>query len=98
MVSEGERVCAVFGGVSHELSREATSQGGGAMPRYYVDSYPQSSGHHEVHKYGCDWLSMALQAQDLGEHENCLTAVEAAKHWHVAVSGCEFCSPECHVG
>ena len=96
LVSEGEWVCAVFGGLSHHLKPCGALET--AMPRYYVDAYPQSNGDHEVHKYGCDWLSMALQAQDLGEHDDCTTALAAARHWHAAVNGCEFCVPECHLG
>ena len=50
--------------------------------RYYVNKKAQSNGDHEVHKESCFYLPSPLNRIDLGEHQNCSTAVtEAKKHF-----------------
>lgn len=67
------------------------------MPQYYVNDRPQDeSGDHEVHKDGCYWLGLANSTTALGNHDQCGTAVVAAKRIYRDSNGCKICSPTCH--
>jgi hypothetical protein len=66
------------------------------MPRYYVNDNAQSNGDHEVHKYGCVWLSKVKSKTYLGTHQNCYTAVQKAKQIYSNSNGCATCSSACH--
>ena len=67
------------------------------MPKYYVNTKPQPiTGDHEVHKEGCFYLPLVISKIDLGYHDNCSTAVAAAKKHYLSADGCIYCSPTCH--
>ncbi len=58
------------------------------MPKYYVNSNAQSNGDHEVHVETCSHLPSVLNRVDLGFHQNCSTAVQAAKKFYTKSNGC----------
>lgn len=64
--------------------------------RYYVNKKAQSNGDHEVHKESCFYLPSPLNRIDLGEHQNCSTAVTEAKKQYPKSNGCKTCSKPCH--
>ncbi|MEN9998487.1 MAG: hypothetical protein RI922_1477 [Bacteroidota bacterium] len=64
--------------------------------RYYVNKKAQSNGDHEVHKESCFYLPSPLNRIDLGEHQNCSTAVTEAKKHFKQSNGCKTCSKPCH--
>lgn len=66
------------------------------MPRYYVNSNAQSNGDHEVHLETCSHLPNELNRVDLGYHQNCATAVQAAKRLYTKSNGCYYCCNACH--
>lgn len=66
------------------------------MANYYVNRNQQSTGEHEVHKSGCEYLPDAQNRVYLGEHSNCQDAVKKAKEYYSNVDGCKYCCEECH--
>lgn len=66
------------------------------MDKFYVNKNPQPNGDHEVHVYGCYWLTRAKNQHELGYFEDCIVAVEAAKTLYRQSNGCETCCPACH--
>ncbi|WP_429058890.1 hypothetical protein [Aeromonas veronii] len=57
------------------------------MPKYYVNSNAQSNGDHEVHVETCSHLPSVLNRVDQGFHQNCSTAVQAAKKFYTKSNG-----------
>lgn len=70
------------------------------MARYCVNRNSQSNGDHEVHNVDshCAFLPDPKNRQDLGNHQNCSTAVSRAQHFYVKVNGCYHCAGACHTG
>lgn len=66
------------------------------MARYYVNDKAQPNGDHEVHREGCAY--MPVLATYLGQHENCGSAVVAARKLYPQANGCYWCSRPCHTG
>lgn len=66
------------------------------MPKYYVNSKPQTNGDHEVHVETCSRLPDYQNRVDLGFHQNCSTAVLAAKNHYAKSNGCYYCCNACH--
>lgn len=66
------------------------------MPSFYVNDNAHPSGEHEVHEVGCTWLNKIKSKTFLGSHQNCFTAVLAAKKIYSNVDGCAYCCAACH--
>ena len=66
------------------------------MPSYYVNRNVQLNGDHEVHRPGCAYFPNPENAEYLGEHRFCYTAVIEAKNRGYNANGCYYCSRECH--
>jgi hypothetical protein len=67
------------------------------MPKYYVNDKAQPySNDHEVHVETCRFIPQIQSKTDLGHHQNCVTAVAAAKRIYSDSNGCATCSPVCH--
>ncbi len=64
------------------------------MSRYYVNNRAQNNGDHEVHTTGCNY--MPSDKIDLGDHDNCRSAVQRAKTYYNQSNGCYHCSNACH--
>ncbi|MDC9521925.1 hypothetical protein PSH55_12475 [Pseudoalteromonas sp. Angola-31] len=64
------------------------------MDLYYVNNNSQTTGEHEVHKNGCNF--MPSNKAELGMHSTCSSAVQKAKDIYSNVDGCMFCIPNCH--
>lgn len=64
------------------------------MARYYVNNKAQANGDHEVHTTGCS--HMPSDKKDLGDHDNCQSAVREAKKTYKQSNGCYWCCRECH--
>lgn len=71
------------------------------MPNFCVNAQAADSGHHEVHDVGfaTTCLPEAADRIDLGEHSDCLGALDAARgHGFDLVNGCYWCATDCHMG
>jgi hypothetical protein len=70
------------------------------VAQYCVNKVAQSNGDHEVHDRSANkWcLPKPSNQQDLGTHNTCSSAVEAAKSYFKQVDGCRWCAPSCHSG
>ncbi len=68
------------------------------MPNYYVNSRAQPNGDHEVHEDDCQHGAVLLNREPLGWHNNCASAVTAAKRRYQTANGCYYCSRPCHTG
>lgn len=66
------------------------------MPQYFLNNTAQSNGDHEVHKEGCIYLQFVVSKTNLGYHDNCSSAVTAARVIHRTADGCKTCSLACH--
>ncbi|MDH4140566.1 MAG: hypothetical protein OEV43_08355 [Coriobacteriia bacterium] len=66
------------------------------MTRYYVNTKAQPNGDHEVHRFGCVFMPVAVNRNYLGDFTSCRPAVAVAKRTHPKSDGCYFCSRECH--
>lgn len=66
------------------------------MASYYVNNREQPNGDHEVHVYGCYWLSIAQDTKYLGEFYGCAGAVTEAKRTWSKSNGCAHCCTSCH--
>lgn len=68
------------------------------MARYVVNRNAQSNGDHEVHNVDkdCSFLPDRHNRIDLGNHQNCSTAVAAARRYYAQVNGCFYCASACH--
>lgn len=66
------------------------------MAKYYVNSKAQTTGEHEVHKEGCDYLPAPEHRVYLGDFTNCKEAVKEARKRYSDVDGCYYCSKDCH--
>ena len=67
---------------------------------YYVNKNPQENGDHEVHVAYCDQLRKmkdpVTDLVSLGFHDDCCTAVAAAKVLYPTADGGFFCCKPCH--
>ena len=68
------------------------------MANFYYVNDNAGGGDHEVHEQGCYGLSQARSTTHLGWHQNCYTAVQAAKQVYLNSNGCAHRSPACHTG
>lgn len=66
------------------------------MARYYVNINAQSSGDHEVHKWGCLFMPTESNRLYLGDFASCAPAVREAKKTYSQADGCYFCAKDCH--
>lgn len=70
------------------------------MPNFCVNSNGQSNGDHEVHDLtstkGC--LPAPHNRVDLGWHQSCAGAVNAARRSYSQVNGCAHCASACNTG
>lgn len=66
------------------------------MALYFLNNRAQTSGEHEVHREGCQFMPGDLTR--LGDHETCHTAVAAARKILPQSNGCYHCARECHTG
>lgn len=64
--------------------------------KYYVNTYQQANGDHEVHESNCHRFPAKEHAKFLGEFETCHPAVELAKKMGYNANGCIHCSTPCH--
>lgn len=64
--------------------------------KYYVNDNAQPNGDHEVHQFGCYWLSLVISKTYLGDFDNCREAVQKAKQTYPTADGCIHCSELCH--
>ncbi|MEM9203538.1 MAG: hypothetical protein AAGC53_18000 [Actinomycetota bacterium] len=69
------------------------------MPRYCLSRKPLSNGDYDVHNVDsdCPYLPDVLHQIDLGEHDTCASAVEAAQALNPNANGCYNCATGCHV-
>lgn len=67
------------------------------MKKYLLNLNQQSNGDYEVHHTDCYWKP-TTNYEDLGNHENCQSAIRTAKNRHPfkKINGCKYCSPNCH--
>lgn len=63
---------------------------------YFVNTQAQTSGDHEVHEEGCQFLPG--NCIRLGEHADCASAVTMARRLYPRSNGCYHCCRECHTG
>lgn len=67
---------------------------------YYVNKNPQDNGDHEVHVASCTQLNKvsdpAANLASLGWHDDCSSAVAAAKELYPKADGCYYCCEACH--
>ncbi|PFA68433.1 hypothetical protein CN378_07535 [Bacillus sp. AFS015802] len=66
------------------------------MAQFYVNQNQQSSGEHEVHMEGCDFMPFEKNLLELGGHSSCSSAIEKARETFDNVNGCRHCAPDCH--
>ncbi len=66
------------------------------MKQYYVNSNPDKTGFHLVHKEGCLDLPYPLYREVLGIHVSCVQAVAEAKRLYPKSNGCPVCSEFCN--
>lgn len=66
------------------------------MAQFYVNQNQQSSGEHEVHMEGCDFMPFEKNLLELGGHSSCSSAIEKARETYDQVNGCRHCTPDCH--
>ena len=66
------------------------------MAAYHVNTNPQPTGEHEVHKTGCSHQPDPPNRRSLGDHLTCHSAVQAARAYYSKVDGCYYCANECH--
>lgn len=69
------------------------------MSRYCVNKNAQATSRdHEVHNVssGCNFMPAESNRIDLGPHDSCRGAVQAAKKYYNDVNGCFFCATDCH--
>jgi hypothetical protein len=66
------------------------------MDKYYVNKNAQTTGEHEVHKEGCEWMPLAENRIYLGEFYSCSSALRKAREYYDNVDGCYYCCKECH--
>lgn len=64
--------------------------------KYYVNSYAQPNGDHEVHDENCYFLPEATNTLYLGSFFSCVGAVIEAKKYYPTADGCYYCSSTCH--
>lgn len=66
--------------------------------KYYLNSNPQRTGEHELHKEGCKYLALANRVIYIGDFLNCRSAIISARSIYstLRIDGCAFCCPECH--
>lgn len=67
------------------------------MPFYSVSRQEEACGEHLVHARGCTRYPNEVDAQVLGWHVYCSTAIEAARGFFKHVSGCDACSWPCSI-
>jgi hypothetical protein len=67
------------------------------MDKYWVNNRTDTNpnNNHEVHKEGCKHLPLN-DGTDLGEFEDCESAIEKAEENYDNVDGCADCIPDCH--
>ena len=72
------------------------------MSRFIVNRNAQTNDNneHEVHNItlGCNHLPDLENQVDLGEHQSCHGAVQAAKRTYPNSNGCYYCCNACHTG
>lgn len=69
------------------------------VPYYYVNLNEQPhDGYHEVHidAGSCPHPPLLQNRHNLGYHQNCRDAVQAAKGIFPKSDGCYYCLPLCH--
>lgn len=66
------------------------------MEYYYVNSNPQLTGEHEVHKSNCERLPNTRNCIQLGWFYRGSDALNEARRYYDNVDGCYYCSPEIH--
>ncbi|MFG0285903.1 MAG: hypothetical protein ACF8R7_15915 [Phycisphaerales bacterium JB039] len=66
------------------------------MHKYFVNTNPQPTGEHEVHKEGCPHPPAPSNRKHLGSFTNCREAVREARKHYSNVDGCAYCVPDCH--
>ena len=71
-------------------------KGGVRVPHFYVDKQAQVNGDHEVHTMGCASMPRDENLVDLHDHDQCSTAIMAARRYYLQVNGCLSCAPDCH--
>lgn len=64
--------------------------------KYYVHTYEDNKGDHEVHCEGCYWPPLPENRIDLGEFYSCQEAVSKARNYYSKVDGCKHCCEPCH--
>lgn len=64
--------------------------------QYYVNTFPNSDGSHEVHKKDCQHIPNFLSRKFLDSFSSCKEAVKKAKKDYPTANGCKICSIECH--
>lgn len=68
------------------------------MPEYMINKKAQVTGEHEIHVTGCSYLPETKNQESLGNHTNCVSAVNEAKRQNPnkSVDGCYWCCNACH--
>jgi len=64
--------------------------------KYYVNRVAQPNRDHEVHVEGCQWMPDIHNRIELGQFNNCVEAVQAAKKYFYQTNGCYTCCRPCH--
>ena len=66
------------------------------MANYYVNTYAEANGEHEVHTEVCIWLPERKNRVYLGGFIKSKHALRKAKKYYTRVKGCYYCSRDAH--
>lgn len=62
------------------------------MAHYYVDMDARKTGHHQLHRQGCERMPGAENRYYIGEHDTTASALEEAGIAFSFVKRCPWCS------
>lgn len=68
------------------------------MLHFIVNKNPQPNGDYEVHNAttDCEWMPAIGNQLDLGDHDDCASAVVEARETYPQSNGCYYCCRACH--
>ena len=66
------------------------------MGRYYVNTWAEENGGHEVHAAKCGHMAKPGYRIHLGDFRDCRDAVQEAKKRYAEAEGCKLCCRACY--
>ncbi|MDB1690567.1 hypothetical protein PMV44_01735 [Enterococcus casseliflavus] len=68
------------------------------MQEYILNKNLDNHRLHEIHTITCNEKPLPENRENLGAHENCASAISAARRNHPEwiIDGCKYCCPDCH--